>query len=178
MRFFPRAAGLTVLAALFIGVSSTPAAPVADPAAPAPPVSAAVAPAATVLPSSVADQVLTLVNAERRKAGCAPVRLDPRLTAAALGHSRQMADKNFFSHTSPNGATFVDRIKAQGYPRPRSENIAAGNTTAAATMKQWMNSPGHRANILDCKAKDMGLGAASRAGSKFGTYWTQDFGLG
>lgn len=177
MRPYPRAAGITVLAALFIGVSGAPQVP-AGPAVPPPPVSAAVAPAATVLPSSVADQVLSLVNAERRKAGCAPVRLDSRLGAAALGHSTQMADRNFFSHTSPNGATFVDRIKAQGYPRPRSENIAAGNTTAAATMKQWMNSPGHRANILDCRAKDMGVGAASRKGSTYGTYWTQDFGFG
>lgn len=181
MRFYPRAAGTTVLAALFISVSGASEAPdpgTATPPVTTPPVSTSVAPAATILPSSVADQVLALVNAARQKAGCASVRLDPRLTAAALGHSRQMADQNFFSHTSPNGATFVDRIKAQGYPRPRSENIAAGNTTAAATVQQWMNSPGHRANILDCRAKDMGLGAASRAGSRFGTYWTQDFGLG
>jgi uncharacterized protein YkwD len=178
MRCFPRAAGTTVLAALFIGVYGAPAAPVADPAVPTPPVSTPVAPAATVLPSSVADQVLELVNTERRKAGCAPVRLDPRLTAAALGHSRQMADEDFFSHTSPDGATFADRGEAQGYARSRSENIAAGNTTAAATMQQWMNSSGHRTNILDCRAKDMGLGAASRTGSSFGTYWTQDFGLG
>jgi uncharacterized protein YkwD len=167
--FFPRAAGTTVLAALFLGASAaSAAAPVAIP----------VTTAATVLPSSVADQVLTLVNAERRKAGCAPVRLDPRLTAAALGHSREMADRDFLSHTSPDGATFADRGKAQGYPQSRSENVAAGNTTAAATMRQWMDSPGHRENILDCSAKDMGLGAAARDGSTFGTYWTQDFGLG
>lgn len=172
MRPFPRAAGITVLAALFIGVSGAPAAPAPDPASPP------VAPAASVLAASFGDQVLALVNTERRKAGCAAVRLDPRLSAAALGHSSQMADKNFFSHTSNGGATFVDRIRAEGYPTPRSENIAAGNTTAAATMQQWMNSPGHRTNILDCRAKDMGLGAASRPGSTFGTYWTQDFGLG
>ena len=172
MRPFPRAAGITVLAALFVGVSGATAAPVAAPVSPA------VAPAATVLPASVADQMLALVNAERSKAGCAAVHLDPRLNAAALAHSRQMADKDFFSHTSRGGDTFVDRIEAQGYPTPRSENIAAGNTTAAATMQQWMNSPGHRTNILDCRAKDMGLGAASRPGSTFGTYWTQDFGLG
>ena len=174
MHVYPRAAGITVLAALFITTSGTAGTPATAP----PPVPATVAPAATVLPSSVTDQVLTLVNAERRKAGCAPVRLDPRLNAAALAHSRQMADRNFFSHTSPDGATFADRVKAQGYPRPRSENIAAGNTTAQATMRQWMNSPGHRANILDCRAKDMGIGAASQPGSTYRTYWTQDFGLG
>jgi uncharacterized protein YkwD len=174
MRCFPRLAGTTVLAALFVGAFGAPAVL----AVPAPPVGAAVAPVATVLPSSVADQVLDLVNTERRKAGCAPVRLDPRLSAAALGHSRQMADEDFFSHTSPDGATFADRSEAEGYTQSRSENIAAGNTTAAATMQQWMNSPGHRTNILDCRAKDMGIGAASRTGSRFGTYWTQDFGLG
>ena len=125
-----------------------------------------------------AQQVLALVNTERAEAGCQPVRLDSRLSAAATKHSQAMAQKNFFSHVSLDGTTFVTRIRNEGYPTPRSENIAAGNTTAQATMRQWMNSSGHKRNILDCTAKDMGLGIASSSGSRFGTYWTQEFGLG
>ena len=89
-----------------------------------------------------------------------------------------MAANNYFSHTSRNGASFVTRIKAEGYPTPRSENIAAGRTTAQATLTQWMNSTGHRRNILDCTAKDMGVGVASNPRSTYRTYWTQDFGRG
>ncbi len=127
---------------------------------------------------SPAQQMLTLVNGERAKAGCAAVRLDPRLTAAATKHSQDMATRNFFTHTGSDGSTFGARIRREGYPRPRSENIAAGNTTAQATLRQWMGSAGHRRNILDCTAADMGLGVATNPSSRFGTYWTQVFGLG
>ena len=127
---------------------------------------------------SQAQQMLSLVNAERVAAGCAAVRLDTRLSAAATKHSQDMATRNFFSHTGSDGSNFVTRIQRAGYPRPRSENIAAGNTAVAATFRQWMNSAGHRRNILDCTAKDMGLGVATNPGSRFRTYWTQVFGLG
>ena len=127
---------------------------------------------------SQAQQMLSLVNAERVAAGCAAVRLDTRLSAAATKHSQDMATKNFFSHTGSDGSNFVTRIQREGYPRPRSENIAAGNTAVAATFRQWMNSAGHRRNILDCTAKDMGLGVATNSGSRYRTYWTQVFGLG
>ena len=135
-------------------------------------------PPTAVAAASPAQQMLTLVNAERSKAGCGPVRLDARLTAAASKHSADMAANNYFSHTSRNGAGFVTRIKAEGYPTPRSENIAAGRTTAQQTLTQWMNSAGHRRNILDCTAKDMGLGVTSNPRSTYRTYWTQDFGRG
>jgi uncharacterized protein YkwD len=124
--------------------------------------------------TSVAGQVLTLVNAERAQAGCKPVALDDRLTKAAAGHSRDMVADDFFSHDSRDGRDFSDRIKATGYPAPRSENIAAGQPTPAAVMDAWMNSAGHKANILDCTATEMGV--ASAAGGDFGIYWTQDFG--
>ena len=127
---------------------------------------------------SPAQEMLTLVNAERTKAGCAAVRLDARLNTAAAKHSADMAANNYFSHTSRNGATFVTRIKAEGYPTARSENIAAGNTTAQATFTQRMNSAGHKRNILDCTAKDMGVGAATNSRATYRTYWTQDFGRG
>jgi uncharacterized protein YkwD len=161
-----RVIGTALLAAGFLAV---PGVAPADALVGAPPAAEAATPA---------QEMLTLVNAERSKAGCAPVRLDSRLTTAASKHSTDMATNNYFSHTSRNGATFVTRIKAEGYPTPRSENIAAGNTTAQATFKQWMNSSGHRRNILDCTAKDMGVGVASNPRSTYRTYWTQDFGRG
>ncbi len=129
----------------------------------------------TAQPSSgVAAQILTLVNARRVKVGCKAVTLDPRLTAAAAGHAQDMATNDFFSHTSRDGRTFVGRIKAAGYPTPRSENIAAGQPTVAAVMDAWMGSAGHRANILDCSATAMG--AANAPGGTYGIYWVQDFG--
>jgi uncharacterized protein YkwD len=139
------------------------------------PLTVAITAKATV-DTSVAAQVLKLVNAERKKAGCKSVTLDARLTAAAAGHAKDMATADYFSHTSKDGRTFVDRIKAQGYSKPRSENIAAGQTTVSAVMSAWMKSSGHRANILDCSASQMG--AASANGGSYGIYWVQDFGRG
>lgn len=127
---------------------------------------------------SPVQQMLTLVNDQRVKAGCPAVRLDSRLNTAATKHSQDMARNNYFSHTGRDGSSFVTRIRREGYPTPRSENIAAGNTAAQATFRQWMNSSGHRRNILDCTAKDMGVGVATVRGSRYGTYWTQNFGLG
>jgi uncharacterized protein YkwD len=131
-------------------------------------------PRPTATAQAPATQILTRVNAERAKAGCKAVVLDPRLTAAASGHAQDMATNNYFSHTSRDGRTFVDRIKAQGYPVPRSENIAAGQPTVTAVMDAWMASAGHRANILDCSA--VAMGAASANGGSYGIYWVQDFG--
>jgi uncharacterized protein YkwD len=128
--------------------------------------------------ASAAEQMLTLVNAERRKAGCDAVRLDPRLTSAASKHSADMATNDYFSHTGRNGAGFATRMEAAGHSTPLSENIAAGNSTAQETLTRWMDSAGHRRNILDCSAKDMGVGVATDAGSTYGIYWTQDFGRG
>ena len=130
--------------------------------------------ATTPRPPAPATQILARVNAERAKAGCKAVVLDPRLTAAAAGHAQDMATNNYFSHTSRDGRSFVDRIKAQGYPVPRSENIAAGQPTVSAVMDAWMASTGHRANILDCSA--VAMGAASAKGGTYGVYWVQDFG--
>ena len=134
--------------------------------------------AQAVAAPSPAQEMLSLVNAARSRAGCGPVRLDQRLNAAAGKHSADMANNNYFSHTGRNGSSFVDRIAAEGYRTARSENIAAGGSTAQATMNQWMNSAGHKRNILDCSAKDMGVGVASNPRSTYRTYWTQDFGRG
>ena len=132
------------------------------------------APRPTTTAPTPATQILSRVNAERAKAGCKAVVLDPRLAAAAAGHAQDMATNDYFSHASRDGRTFVDRIKAQGYPVPRSENIAAGQPTVTAVMDAWMASAGHRANILDCSA--VAMGAASAKGGTYGVYWVQDFG--
>jgi len=118
-------------------------------------------------------QVVELTNQERAKAGCPALRVDGRLVAAARAHSADMAAKGYFSHTSPSGETFADRIKKAGYPSPGAENIAMGYPTAAAVMKGWMNSSGHRANILNCGLKAIGVGVQTGSG---GPWWTQTFG--
>jgi uncharacterized protein YkwD len=170
MRTIVRAASTAALGTLALTLLGVPG---GAPAAPAP----AVALMAAAGPSA-AQQMLALVNAERAKAGCQPVGLDPRLSAAATKHSQEMAREDYFDHVAPDGSTFVGRTEREGYASPRSENIAAGSTTAQATMRQWMTSPGHRRNILDCTAKDMGVGIASAPDSEYGTYWTQEFGQG
>lgn len=121
------------------------------------------------------DDVTVLVNKERAKAGCRSVRTDERMRTAARRHSADMARNNYFSHTGLNGSTFVDRLAAAAYPAAKAsgENIAYGYADAAAVMKGWMNSPGHKRNILDCRARTTGLGLAFRNRT---AYWTQEFG--
>jgi uncharacterized protein YkwD len=125
--------------------------------------------------TSAENEVLRLVNVERGKAGCTAVHADSRLHKAARDFSALMAAKNFFDHVSPDGSTFVDRIARAGYPRDQAaaENIAYGYLSAAAVMKGWMNSDGHRRNILNCDIKAIGVGLAYRGSTP---YWTQDFG--
>jgi uncharacterized protein YkwD len=116
-------------------------------------------------------RVLDLVNAERTKAGCQALTEDKRLDAAAQGHSDDMSKNSYFSHTSQDGRTFVDREHNAGYPNPGGENIAEGYTSADAVMDGWMHSDGHRRNILDCSFTTIGIGVTTT-----GWYWVQDFG--
>jgi uncharacterized protein YkwD len=125
--------------------------------------------------TGVTGQFLSLVNSERAKVGCRAVRSNSVLQRVAQGHSADMAAKNYFSHTSKDGRTFADRIRAAGYGGGTiGENIAAGRSTASAVMRSWMASSGHRANILNCAFTAMGVGYAK--GGSYGHYWTQDFG--
>ena len=125
--------------------------------------------------AGVARQVVALVNVERSRAGCGPLSANAHLRRAAQGHSDDMASRDYFSHTSPDGVTFAERIRAAGYDGGAiAENIAAGQTSAKEVMGAWMASPGHRANILDCAYRDLGVGYAT--GGSYGTYWTQTFG--
>jgi uncharacterized protein YkwD len=119
-------------------------------------------------------QVVALVNAERAKAGCGPLKEDPQLRAAAQGHSDDMAKRDFFSHTNPDGADPGKRTTAAGYKwSTYGENIARGQQTPESVMDSWMKSPGHRANILNCSFKDIGVGIHEGPG---GPWWTQNFG--
>lgn len=124
--------------------------------------------------SSFEGTVLTLVNQERVKAGCASLTNDSRLAKAARAHSADMAARDYFDHTTPEGVSFAQRISDAGYRyRMAAENIAAGQSSPASVMKGWMNSSGHRANILNCKLKHIGVGLAYASGGR--PFWTQDF---
>ncbi|MGP2438525.1 CAP domain-containing protein [Streptomyces sp. JW3] len=118
-------------------------------------------------------QVLTLVNEERAKVGCTPVAANSALTSLAEDFSAAMAAQDFFDHTDPSGATPWDRAEAAGITNLGGENIARGQADAAAVMDAWMNSEGHRANILNCDFKTLGVGVHFGSG---GPWWTQDFG--
>ncbi|MFJ3814347.1 sigma-70 family RNA polymerase sigma factor [Streptomyces sp. NPDC090056] len=124
--------------------------------------------------SSVEEQVIALVNAERAKEGCGAVTGNSLLARAAQGHSDDMATRDFFDHTNPDGAGPGERVTSTGYGwSTYGENIAMGQRTAEQVMESWMNSPGHRANILNCSFKELGVGLHTGDG---GPYWTQVFG--
>jgi uncharacterized protein YkwD len=134
-------------------------------------------PAAAATPTTASQEarVVQLVNAARAKAGCAPLRTNAQLTKAARGHSADMAKRNYFAHNTPGGVTPWIRIAQAGYPMAtEAENIAAGQKTADAVVKAWLNSPGHRRNILNCGLRSVGTGLAT--GGSYHYYWTQDFG--
>ena len=123
---------------------------------------------------TLAQQVVSLTNAERAKNGCGALTVDSRLQAAAQGHSDDMVARDFFDHTDPSGKNPGDRITAAGYRwSTYGENIAYGQRTPAAVMSAWMNSSGHRANILNCRFKNIGVGVTLKSGTP---YWTQNFG--
>jgi uncharacterized protein YkwD len=125
---------------------------------------------------SFQQQILSLVNVERSKAGLQPVTLNSKLNQAAQNHTNDMISKGYFSHTSPSGGTMKSRVDAVGYVYSTiGENIAAGSSTASATMTQWMNSPGHKANILNPKFRELGVGYGP-SNDQYRYYWTQVFG--
>jgi uncharacterized protein YkwD len=117
--------------------------------------------------------VIALVNQERATAGCRPVTEDPKLAQLAQDFSDDMALRDFFDHTSPDGEDPWDRAKLSGILDLGGENIGRGQTTAQAVMDSWMDSPGHRANILNCQYTTLGVGAHF---GDDGPWWTQDFG--
>lgn len=121
----------------------------------------------------MATEVVTLTNAERQKAGCPPLSNNRTLRLVATAHSEDMAARDFFSHTNPDGQDPGDRAAAAGYDGYAGENIAMGYRSAEAVVEGWMDSSGHRANILNCSSTEIGVGVAD---SPRGLYWTQMFG--
>ncbi len=133
--------------------------------------------AAADLPAGDEYEVLNLVNDERIEAGLQPLTWNDQLFNAARNHSSDMAVENYFSHTSLDGRSAGDRIFDAGYDwQTYGENIAYGYTDPEAVMTGWMNSAGHRANILNGSFCELGVGVAEHANSGYRLYWTQDFG--
>lgn len=144
----------------------TTAAPEPTPAAPSP---AATGGAAA---SGAVAEVVELVNAERGKAGCSPVKVNATLTEAAQNHSADMASSRTMSHTGSDGSSPADRITRAGYTwSTYGENVAYGYSSPEQVMAGWMSSPGHKKNILNCSFEEIGVGLAQP-----GSYWTQNFG--
>ncbi|WP_433789075.1 S8 family serine peptidase [Actinoplanes sp. CA-252034] len=157
-------------------------APVTKAPTTAPTTSAPVTKAPTTAPTTSAPtgsaayeaEVVALTNAQRTGNGCAAVRTDDRLTAAARAHSNDMVARNFFNHTGSDGSNFVTRANRAGYTAASGENIAYGYRSPQEVVTGWMNSPGHRANILNCQSIAIGVGLATKADGT--PYWTQVFG--
>jgi uncharacterized protein YkwD len=131
--------------------------------------------------SSLLQQVVTLTNDFRRQNGLADLTVNNKLNAAAQTHSQNMALQDFFAHEGKDGSEPWDRMTAAGYQWSKAaENIAAGYQTAADVVNGWINSPGHRANMLDASVKEIGVGyyflANDTGTTNFNSYWTQDFG--
>jgi uncharacterized protein YkwD len=130
--------------------------------------------------------VLELVNQARAAgadchskgvfAATGPLTMDPALRCAARKHSADMAARDFFDHTNPDGETPWDRMAMAGYGdySNAGENIAAGSPDAQGTMNQWLGSDGHCANIMSPNFTDIGVGYSP--GGQYGHLWTQDFG--
>lgn len=154
------------------------------------PAAAAACTGADTVPASAGAKrathaTLCLLNQQRRAHGLRPLRLDGKLGRAARGHARDMVAKRYFAHESRNGATFATRIKRTGWTKARrsytmGENIAWGSGSLATPreiVRGWMNSSGHRANILARGFRYIGIGIASATpeGGTGATYAT-DFG--
>jgi uncharacterized protein YkwD len=122
------------------------------------------------LPASAnREQVCELVNRVRSENGLPPMRLSARLSNVAQNHANDMYTQGYFSHKNPLGESSFDRMAKEGITYTNAgENIAKGQPTPQEVMKSWMNSPGHRANILSPKFLKLGVGYRE-------AHWVQDF---
>ncbi|MBR8838528.1 MAG: hypothetical protein DSM106950_32135, partial [Stigonema ocellatum SAG 48.90 = DSM 106950] len=108
---------------------------------------------------SFIQRVVDLTNQQRQQAGLQPLQLNDKLEHAANAHSQDMALNHYFSHNSLDGSPASDRAKNEGYQYSTfGENIAAGQATPEDVVQAWLNSPGHRANILNPNYHDIGVG--------------------
>ncbi|MHC1721655.1 MAG: CAP domain-containing protein [Aminipila sp.] len=123
---------------------------------------------------SYEQQVVNLVNQERAKEGLAPLTLNAKLANVAETKAADMRDKNYFSHTSPTYGSPFDMMKQFGITYTAAgENIAKGQKTPESVMSAWMNSPGHRANIMNSNYQQIGVGYVTDSNGT--TYWVQEF---
>lgn len=144
--------------------------PAAQPAAPAPATGAGTG----AVSGGVESQVLQLVNAERAKEGLKALTMNSTLSNVAKTKASDMRDKNYFAHDSPTYGSPFDMMKKFGVSYSYAgENIAAGQQTAQAVMTAWMNSPGHRQNIMSPNFTEMGIGCSP--GGSMSPYWSQMF---
>jgi uncharacterized protein YkwD len=127
---------------------------------------------ATATASGAVARIVELVNAERSKVGCSALTLNMTLSKVAQAHSEDMALHQNMSHYGSDGSSPGDRITSAGYAwSAYGENVAYGYVSPEQVMAGWMASPGHKANILNCTFKEIGVGLAQP-----NNYWTQDFG--
>ncbi|MFI7609286.1 CAP domain-containing protein [Micromonospora sp. NPDC049366] len=118
------------------------------------------------------DTVVRLTNQVRVKAGVPPLEINELLRQAARSHSADMARRRFFSHNDPDGVTPFERMWAHGYAEPAAENLAHGQRQPQQVIHAWLNSPGHRANLLHPDFATIGVGVHFDSGP----WWTQNFG--
>lgn len=124
--------------------------------------------------SQMEMEVVRLVNIERQNAGLTPFTASTELSRVARLKSEDMGKNNYFSHTSPTYGSPFDMMKSQGIKyNTAGENIAKGYQTAQSVVKGWMNSSGHRANILNPSFKTLGVGTYTTGNGTI--YWTQMF---
>ena len=160
----------------------------ASPASAATSCASADGPTAQASTVALANAALCLVNQERTSRGLKPLKSNRRLSNAASAHARDMCARGYFSHDSANGASFVDRIRKAGYVPRRAlpslgEDLAWGSGslgTPREIVQSWMESPGHRANILDAKFREAGMGVAfgDPGAGEEGVTYALDFGSG
>jgi uncharacterized protein YkwD len=128
-------------------------------------------------------QQINLVRTSGRVCGTdilpavAPMAWNDILFSASARHSIDMATRNYFSHTTPEGVTFAQRLTNEGYSwRVAGENIAAGQSSVAQVMSTWLGSDGHCRNIMSPELSEVAVACVTQAGSTYYSYWTMDLG--
>ncbi len=134
--------------------------------------------AACKAPGGAADmrqQVISWINSERAANGLSALRMSSTLQKSATSHACDMAARDYFAHEGPGGPSFLQRLQKAGYRiRAANENIAKTSSTSVEQVASlWRNSPGHLANVLDPKVREVGVGLAEAGGK---VYWVTNSG--
>jgi uncharacterized protein YkwD len=124
--------------------------------------------------ATAADSVTQLTNEARAASSLGALARDPALDAVAFAHARDMAVRRYFSHTSPDGTTFTQRLRNAGVNYGSAGENIAGNASAQGAVQAWLGSPGHRANMLNGSFGRIGVGVHREADSPY-TYYVQVF---